>query len=131
MRRRSDEELLFHKYDLRQVIEGHEAKLSSVIESYERNYILNVSIEDLCGYLVNEYTIHSIVLQKDKIYIKQHGDAQIDVSHDYNRAILERDEPFYLKGTAVTFAVPFEGDSQLFFCQASTFNYSPPRAEIQ
>ena len=126
-----NEELLFHKYDLRKVIEEHEAKFSSVIEGYEKNYILNVSVEDLCDYLVDEYKINPIVLQKDKVYIKQHGDAQIDVSHDYNRVIFERDGPFYIKGTAVTFAVPFGGDSQLFFCQASAFTYSPPTAEIQ
>lgn len=131
MKRSCEAELLFHKYDLRKVIEGHEAKLSSTIEGYERNYILNVSVDDLCDHLVNEFTINSITLLKDKIYIKQHGDARIDVSHDYNRVIFNRNEPFYLKGTAVTFAVPFEGDRQLFLCQASTFTYSPPRAEIQ
>lgn len=29
------------------------------------------------------------------------------------------------------FAVPFEGDKELFSCKASTFTYSPPRATVQ
>lgn len=127
---RSVDELLFHKYDLRKVIEGHEAKLSSEIEGYERNYILNVSAEDLCNHLEDKYKINPLVLYKDKVYIKQHGDAQIDVSRDYDRVIFERDRPFYIKGTAVTFSIPFDGDSELLFCQASTFTYNPPRASI-
>ena len=46
---RSVDELLFNKYGLRKVIEGQENNLSSEIEGYDRNYILNVCAEDLCN----------------------------------------------------------------------------------
>jgi len=126
----SGDELLFNKYDLRKVIESQGNKLQEEIDRYDRDYILNVSVDDLCVHLEDKYKIATIVFHKDKIYIKQHGDAQIDVSHDYNRVIFERDKPFFIKGTAVTFSVPFDGDSELFYCQASSFTLSPPRASI-
>ena len=124
------DDLLFYKYDIRKVIEQHDIKLSQEIDGYERNYILNASVDDLCDHIESEYRIQSVVLHKDKIYIKHHGEAQVDVSQDYNRAIFERDGPFYIKGTAVTFAIPFSGDSNLFYCQGSTFTMNPPRATI-
>lgn len=128
---RNNDELLFHKHDLRKVIERQESKLQSEIEGYNRNYILNISVDDLSDHLENKFRIKPISMRKDKIYIDQHGEAQIDVSHDYNRVIFNRDRPFYLKGTSVTFAVPFEGGSELFYCQPSSFILiNPPRATI-
>ncbi len=127
---RSGDELLFQKYDLRGVIDNQEKKFQAEIDGYDRNYILNVSIDDLRDHLEDKYKIDALVLHKDKVYIKQHGDAQIDVSHDYNRVIFEKDRPFYIKGTSVTFSIPFDGDSELFYCQASSFTLNPPRASI-
>lgn len=124
------DDLLFYKYDIRKVIEQHDLKLSQEIDGYERNYVLNASVDDLCDHLESEYRIQPVVLHKDKIYIKHHGETQVDVSQDYNRVIFERDGPFYIKGTAVTFAIPFSGDSNLFYCQGSTFTMNPPRATI-
>jgi len=81
--------------------------------------------------LESKYHIDAVVLHKDKIHIKDSGDANIDVSNDYNRMIFERDKPFYIKGTSITFAVPFEGDKELFYCKASTFTMNPPRASVE
>lgn len=110
---RNGDELLFHKYDLRKVIESQENKLQAEIDGYDRNYILNVSIDDLCDHLEDKYKIDALVLHKDKVYIKQHGDAQI-----------------YIKGTSVTFSIPFDGDSELLYCQASSFTFNPLRASV-
>ena len=127
---RSREDLLFNKYDLRSVIEAQEKKMLSEIEGYNRNHILNAKIEDLCDYLENKYRINPIVLHKDKICVKSSGEADIDVSHDYNRAIVDKSKPFYVKGTSITFAIPFDGDEELFYCQASTYTSCPPMAQI-
>jgi len=122
---------LFSKYDLRKVLEGQEIKLSSEIEGYDRNYILNVSINDVCDYLEDKHRIKPIDLKKDSIYLKQHGDASIDVSHDHDRVIFDRNAPFYIKGISVTFAIPFEGEADLFYCQASTHFLNVPKAIIE
>lgn len=126
----SREDLLFYKYDLRLVIEQQDERLKEEIGGYDRNYLLNTSSEDLCDYLENKYRIDAVVLHKDKIHIKNSGDADIDVSNDYNRMIFEREKPFYIKGTSITFSVPFEGDRELFYCKASTFTLNPSRASV-
>ncbi|MBW2066928.1 MAG: hypothetical protein JRJ03_18620 [Deltaproteobacteria bacterium] len=100
------------------------------IESYDTDYILNVSIEDLCDYLEEKHIINPLIIRGDNVYIKNQGEVDVDVSYDHRRAISDRSRPFYLKGTSVTFAIPFEGDRDLLFCQPSSFTLSPPRGQV-
>ena len=60
-----------------------------------------------------------------------YSDAQIDVSRDFRRVVFDRNTPFYIPGTRVTFYVPFTGDSDLFHCQPSTRSLNPPRATVR
>jgi hypothetical protein len=124
------EDVLFHKYDLRAVIEHCKAKLKEEVDGFERDYVLNVSVDDLCDYLEKEYSLSPIILHKDKIYIKEHGEAKVDVRYDIDRFIRDKSKPFYVKGTAITFAVPFEGDRNFFFCSGSAFTSVLPRAQV-
>jgi hypothetical protein len=128
--RNDREDILFCKHDLRGVIQYQAEEMGKEIEGYGRDYILKVSVEDLCDYLESKYRINPIVLLKDKIYIKSHGETDIDVRYDIDRFIPDKSRPFYVKGTSITYAMPYEGDSALFQCRASTFTTSPPRAEI-
>jgi len=123
-------ELLFNKFDLRGVLENQEANLQAEIDSYDRNYILNVSVDDLAVYLETKYRINPLSIDRNRIHIQSHGEANVDVRYDFNRDIFDKSKPFYLKGTSVTFAIPFEGDKELLFCHASTFTSNPPRANV-
>jgi hypothetical protein len=38
---------------------------------------------------------------------------------------------FYIDGQRIRVVVPFDGDSELFYCRASTFTSSPPRGTIE
>jgi hypothetical protein len=53
------------------------------------------------------------------------------VSHDFNRAIFDRSEPFYVKGTAITYIVPFDGDISLFRYRPNALSSIFPRAKIE
>jgi hypothetical protein len=124
------EDLLFHKYDLGEVIEHRKAKLNEEVDGFDRNYILNASVDDLCDYLESEYRLSPVLLQKDKIYIKEHGETEVDVRYDVNRFIRDKSKPIYVKGTTITFAIPFEGEKIFFFCQGSAFTSVSPRAHV-
>ena len=104
--------------------------MKAEVDGFDRDYILNVSVDDLCNYLENEYRLNPVLLHKDKIYIKEHGETKVDVRYDVNRFIRDKSKPFYVKGTIITFAIPFEGDKIFFFCQGSTFTTVLPRAQI-
>jgi len=127
---KKEECLLFSTYDLRSVIGEQNKKIIEEINGFDKNYILNTSIEDLRDYLESKHHINPLVLQKDKIYIKSNGDVDIDVSRDPIRDIRDRSKPFYVKGSFFEYAIPFEGDKGLFLCGLSAYILSPPRAYI-
>src|SRR5947209_13106807 len=99
------------------------------INGLKTNYILNANIEELCAYFENKYRYEVPVLNTEAISFDQH-EVDVDVSQDFNRAIFDRSEPFYLKGTAITFIVPFEGDRDLLRCRPAAFTTVRPRGEV-
>jgi hypothetical protein len=126
---KQEPELLFHKYDLRALIEQHKQKLFGAIQALDSKTLLNTSVEELAGDLLREYRIDVPKFQIEGISVSQEV-AQIDVRHDFNRAIFDRSKPFCIEGTRFSFFVPFTGDKELFRCQPSTFTTTLPRAFI-
>jgi hypothetical protein len=70
------------------------------------------------------------VLKLGQIYIFEDGEADVDVSQDPLRFIRDRSKPFYIKGAFATFAVPFDGDGNLFKYSPSTFTTVLPYGDI-
>ena len=122
-------EFLFSEYNMRATIENQGHALTNEVASMGENEVLNTSQEDMVEYLVKKWKINPLVVDESGIQM-DHGDAQIDVSGDFRRPMLDRSRPAYITGTRVTFYVPFTGDSDLFKCQPSTFSLNPPRATI-
>lgn len=125
----NDDILFYRKGSLHDFLEAKKLILRTEIESQDSDYLLNVSEEDFCQYLLKKYSIQPPELKEDETYIQDHGEARIDVSQDYRRGIFDRDRPFYIKGTQVTIAIPFKGDSGLFQYQPNLIS-SPPRGKI-
>lgn len=125
----SRENLLFHKYDLRAVMANNEQKMNSEIDAYNSNRLLNTSTEDLAKYFIDKYSIEPIKILEENISVAQE-ETKIDVSRDPERYFFYQDGPHYISGTAVIFEVPFTGDTELFNCKPSTFNFNPPAADI-
>ena len=128
MASRSD--LLFYGESLGDLIRRCDVELRNEVEGWERNKILAVSETDLVSYLVEKYTLDPPRILRNQIYIESEGETKIDVSGDFNRDVRDRSKPFYIPGSYVTVAIPFEGDRNLFCFQASPFPLNPPRGQI-
>ena len=111
-------------------LRDRERELVAEIEDYDANYLLNVNLEDLCAHLIQKYLLQTPALRKEDTYIAEQGETNIDVSSDPMRVIPDRSQPFYVRGTSITFAVPFEGDSDLFKYKPSTYTTALPEAVI-
>jgi len=122
--------LFFRKGDLSDFLEQRKQALKKEIEGYDANYILNVSEEDFCQYLISKYVLEIPSIREDEIYVYDTREVDIDVSKDPRRFISDRSRPFYIKGTRVTIAIPFEGDENLFQYKPSTYTLNPPRGRI-
>lgn len=123
---RNEQEYLFCDHDLGAVLSNQAKKLLAEIDAMDSSALLNTSVEDLTGALADKYKVEMIQLKEDQISVEQ-TEASIDVSQDPFRVIFDRTEPFYVKGTGVSFFVPFDGEKELFKCQPATYTMNPPR----
>lgn len=120
---------LFNSGDWHSLQRAQEQKLRNDIAALAPNRILTSSIEDLCDYFVETFTLDVPVLQKDKTVVDQQ-ERDIDVSHDYSR-MWSTSGPHFIRGTEVSFSVPFSGEADLFQIRPNTFTMNPPVGEIQ
>jgi hypothetical protein len=100
--------------------------MQNEIDNYGRDYILNISIEDLCNYLEETYRLEPPNLKVDDIYVTSEGEANLDISQNEEYNVWNRNQPYYIRGTFIEFAAPFTGDSSLFGLKPSRSTVNPP-----
>jgi hypothetical protein len=101
------------------------------INSLDNEYVLKASPTELEQYFVEKVLIKPLVLHENERYIKNQTGTQIDVSHDFDRAVFPG-EKAVVKGTRVDIAIPFEGDPMLWRIRASAFSFGGyPEMEIR
>jgi hypothetical protein len=122
--------LLFVTHDLDHSIRLTMEKMRQEVEALDENRLLNTPPEDLKNYLVEKYRITPITLLREQWYA-DHEDASVDVRHDPMRWIDDRSRPVLVAGERVVVRIPFDGESELFYAKANTFNMNPPRAVIE
>ncbi|RLB02440.1 MAG: hypothetical protein DRG59_12690, partial [Deltaproteobacteria bacterium] len=123
--------LFIGKGNLRDFFEHRKLELKREVEKLDSNYILTISEEDFCQYLITKYSLRPPEIHEDKIYVYDQKEVVVDVSKDPMRAIFDRSKPFYIKGVQVTVAVPFEGDGELFQYKPSRSTRRPPCGKIR
>lgn len=125
-----NERKLFSKRVWFDVERHQEESLKEEVASMDGNRLLNTSVDDLCSYLIDKYSIVDVpVLRRDAIVV-DHSETQIDVSHDPMRFIRDRSRPAYVSGTEVELTVPFDGERSVFELQPTKFTLGPPRGYV-
>jgi hypothetical protein len=122
--------LLFVTHDLDHSLRSAIQKMRQEVDVLDENRLLNTAPDDLKRYLVEKYSVTPIVLLRDQWYA-DHEDTPIDVRHDPRRWINDRSRPAMVAGERIEVRIPFEGESELFYAKANTFNMNPPRAVIE
>ncbi len=120
-RRRDGAYYLFHDYDLRAVCDNQREQMKKAIENADGNAIRSGDLDALTEAYVAQFALDVPELAEGATSVEVWREAQVDVSHDPTRFILDRDEPFYVPGIRAAYFVPYTGDGQLFKCQPSTF----------
>lgn len=122
--------LLFNNADWHSVDRHQRDELTKEINSINGDRLLNSSVDDLCEYFVKKYRIEVPLLNKEDIVADQR-ETQLDVSGDPRRYFSNPGQPFYVNGTTIEIAIPFEGDPGVFKVQPTTYTLNPPRAEVK
>ena len=124
------DDYLFKEVDMFSVVEHQKRQAIEAAMKVDSGRLQQLDEEELVSQIVKKYTLDVPVIQDDKIYIADYGEAQVDVSHDFNRHIIDRTRPFYITGTKTIIAVPFEGDAELFKVQPNSFTFTRPAGRI-
>jgi hypothetical protein len=105
-------------------------KVSQEIQALENEYVLKASLTELENYYIGKVIIHPLVLHTEQYYIENQSGTQIDVSHNFRRAVFPGQRAI-VQGTRLDIAIPYDGDSILWRIRASTFSLSGfPEIEI-
>lgn len=95
--------------------------VTNEIKALDNGYVLKASEAELEEYFTEKAFIEPLVLHSDQQYIKNQSGTQIDVSHDFRRAVFPG-ERAVVRGTKIDIAIPFEGDPMLWRVRASTWS---------
>jgi hypothetical protein len=117
-----DRNLLFSTYDLYGTCEQVKSQISIEIGSFQADYLLSVSLDDVCDHLVEKYSMESPEIMTENIELINQGETTVP-TEDFGRRI-------NLKANYYLFSIPFTGDGNLFKFKASTFTYSPPSGSV-
>jgi hypothetical protein len=109
--RQISEDYLFCNVDWFAIAENQKRTLIEEVRRFPEHQVMNTSVDDLCSYLVQKYSIDVPVLDEAGIQVDRHV-TQIDVSRDPNRRITDRSRPFYVSGTSIETTIPFVGDGE-------------------
>lgn len=121
---------LFAQVDMFSIIEHQKQEVGKRVRKIDSSYLQTVSEDKIVGQIVSEFRLDVPVLNDDKIYVAEHGEAQVDVSRDSNRHIPDRSRPFYVTGIKAIIAIPFEGDPGLFNVMPNSYTNSRPSGDI-
>jgi hypothetical protein len=89
------------------------------VDGLDANRLLNTTTDDLVAYFEQKYRREPPRLIEDKAEASA-AEVDIDISRDRNRMIFDRGQPFMVRGLAVTYHVPFEGDAECFRIQPAS-----------
>src|SRR5437588_935648 len=121
---------LFEAGQLSDFLEGKRHEAIRDVDSLTSEYVLGTTTDDLCEYYLNRFHLATPELKMDHIECEQR-EADVDVSGDFMRAIPDRSRPFLIKGTAIKYIVPFEGDPVLFRYSPFIFSSGIPYGDIE
>ncbi|MCL4478388.1 MAG: hypothetical protein M1381_04710 [Deltaproteobacteria bacterium] len=121
---------LFSIENLYSFLQDREQGMFQEIEEMQADRLLNTKVDDLYDYFEQRYKIDIPSLKENEIATDQE-EANVDISRDPYRRIVAPGSPFYIKGTALKFFVPFEGDPELLKYKPSTFTYNSPLCTIK
>ncbi len=122
--------LLFYKVSIFDVLQRQQEVLKSEVLQLTSDHIEAAPNDELVRTLAAKYKLETPVLEDEKAHIS-YREVNVDVSRDPMRMIWDRSRPFHIKGTEVTFTIPFKGDPNLFQVRPSTFDMNPPRGDIR
>lgn len=123
-------DLLFHDHDLRGTLENNLRRARDEVNSVPEAQFLNATDDEIFEHVYSKCEAVTLGLHEDRMEMETE-ESQVDVRHDFHRAVFDRSQPALIPAVEVRVTVPFTGDAVLWKCQPSTYSLNPPRANVR
>ena len=125
-------DILFYRGgELRLALEAQARKLVEEIEAAPEDHLLHVDEDQWVAALVDRWSVEAPVLRPENMWVEPPREIKIDVSRDWQRAVMDRSRPAFIAGERITVHIPFSSEADVFKLKASTFSTNPPLGEIR
>jgi len=114
---------LFARGDVRPTFEAHKKKLSEEIEKFSDEKILGADFNEWTNYFFDTYKIQPICLFLDNTS-QTMSETKVERNHPFYRRNPYEPQICYVDGYKITYTIPFDGDSSLFFLRPSRYYLS-------
>lgn len=121
---------LFGDASLSDWLRDRQLHLKKLILGASEQDLLNRDVDEWGAELAERFHVERGQLVANDRYLADEGEAQIDVSGDFGRAIRDHTTPTYIAGRRVVLHVPYIGNPTLLRLRAQRFTTNPPRAVI-
>jgi hypothetical protein len=122
--------LLFYKFSIFDVLQHRQELVKEAVGKLTEADMKGHTPEEIVRDVAAIYKFEIPVIEEEQAHVS-YREVSVDVSQDPMRMIWDRSEPFNIKGTEITFSLPFKGDANLFQVRPATFDMNPPRGEIR
>jgi hypothetical protein len=120
----SRSDYLFVEGDMSATLENVRKKVVAAINSLSPSQLLPADDATVCEHFVQENTIEPIELHEEAIELIEPHEVEVE---EVNRHFGER---YKRKNLEFRFELPFSGDAILFKLKPSSFNFNPPRGQV-
>ncbi len=128
MRERTD--LLFYGHDLSDVLRANLEGAKTDLDQIPETQFIQSSDSDIVEHVYSKREVIPLELYEDQKEMEIQ-ETQVDVRHDFNRAIFDKSRPCMIAGLRITVIVPFSGDANLWRYRPSAFTLNPPRGQVR
>jgi hypothetical protein len=123
------DDLLFYQYDLGATLRNNLEVSKNDVEAIPADQFNISDDEALVEHVYSKREVFPLELHVDAMEVDQ-KETQVDVRHDFNRAIFDKSRPCMIPGLRLTVSIPFTGEAELWKCKPSTSTMNPPRAVV-
>lgn len=126
-----NDNVLFSRKDLSDVLRGLECDMTSAIDRCDSSELLDRAPEEMAQRFMADFSLDPVELLRSDI-TQDHAETKVDV-----RRLRNHSDYFYsgsgapeIPATGIGFYVPFSGNPKLFELRPSTFTSNPPRGVV-
>lgn len=121
---------LFNDGHLSDVLRGWSQKLNEAVQGIEAAKLLESDPSHWAEHMASRFRREPPRLRPEGVIVSDPEDADIDAMHSVHFGSRLNGRPLIVKGTRVTFHVPFDGDGELLRYLPSSYFDRPMRASI-